>query len=234
MTVPILWEGKMPISRIRWRNVSSQEYKLPQNLNSKRSGIWNDLKAMEPWTYDGKLLFLENFGFGNNWLDLDVSVIRFSSLVTTLQTGGQFHKGLGVLGVQCMIFSPSRQHCLIGTRRRDQSYRPGYKAIPGGLLEKGDTHVAPKVSLMREIHEETGLRFRKDVNLVAILGEQNFLAKILLLEAHLDEDSGFSPNQQIDGGDEWEGKLKWIPLAEMKKMKLSKLMEGLAYYHSKP
>ena len=86
---------------------------------------------------------------------------------------------------------------------------------------------------MREIYEETRLSLERDVNLVAILREQSFLSTMPLLEAHLDEDSSFSPEQQIDGGDEWEGKLKWISLTELKKMTRSNLMEGLVYYHSK-
>lgn len=137
------------------------------------------------------------------------------------------------MGVQCMIFSPTREFFLIGVRRKDQSYRPRHKAIPGGMLEERDAHIPPRVSLMREIYEETRLSLERDVNLVAILREQSFLSTMLLLEAHLDEDSGFSPEQQIDGGDEWEGKLKWISLTELKKMTRSNLMEGLVYYHSK-
>ena len=164
---------------------------------------------------------------------MDVSIIRFSSVVVTFQSRERFYKGLGVLGVQCMVFSPSHQYCLMGIRRRDQSYRPGYKAIPGGLLEEADSHVPPKVSLLREINEETQLSFRGDVNLVAILRERNSLSTILLLEAHLSRNSRFSPYQQINGGDEWEGNLKWTSLSELKKMPMKDLMEGLAYYHSK-
>ena len=228
----ILWEGRIPLSRIKWGHVSSQEYTLPQNLRAKRSEIWNDLKAKEPWTYDGKLLFLKEFHFKNNRLELDVGIIRFSTVVVTLQSRERFQHGLGVLGVQCMIFSPSRQYCLIGTRRRDQTYRPGHKAIPGGLLEEADLHFPPNLSLMREIYEETKLSFTEDVNLVAILREQNFLSTILL-EAHLKEEYEFYPNQRINGGDEWEGNLRWINVSELRRMKPRALIEGLAYYHSK-
>lgn len=229
----ILWEGEMPLSRVVWGKVSSQEYALPENLSVRRSEIWNDLKAREPWTYDGKLLLLKEFHFKNNRLELDVGIIRFSSVVVMLRSRERFQYRIGVLGVQCMIFSPSGRYCLIGTRRKDQTYRPGHKAIPGGLLEEADSHFPPKVSLMREIYEETKLSFRENVNLAAILREQNFLSTILLLEAHLKEESRWSPDQRVNGGDEWEGNLRWINASELRRMKPRGLTEGLVYYQLK-
>ncbi|MHA1455117.1 MAG: NUDIX hydrolase [Promethearchaeota archaeon] len=143
-------------------------------------------------------------------------------------------KGIGMLGIQCLIFSPRKDYILVGERTLDQEYYPGALTIPGGMLEKEDLTTAPKVSLMREVYEEAMLNYQKDHNLLAILTGWNDISVTFLLSVVMDDSTGFNSEKMIDSDKfEWENDLWWLSIQKLKEYPIENILDGLIYYRSR-
>ncbi|MHA2364703.1 MAG: NUDIX hydrolase [Candidatus Hodarchaeales archaeon] len=230
----VLWENTNNIEEIKWLHDSKHQYHLSNEYFDEKNRIWNLEKEKYPEIYDGTLLFLKEFNIQKSVLNLTTGTIKFSTVLTCKGLGLNYTKGYGVLGVQCLIFSPNSKYILIGKRKLNQSYCPGNLTIPGGMLEESDVKISPEKALMREIYEEVDIPLEKDVIIKAILREHNALSAIVLLQAFLKTNLPFDKHIQVESqSDEWEGNLKWISLNRLSTIDDSLLMEGLSYYQKK-
>lgn len=226
----ILWQGNLPLTNIKWE-LNNTEFNIDsENENDRKKG-WLQYLKEDPNAYDGDLLYLEEFNISDENLILNVQKIKFSSLITQKNLHKRFNLGNGILGIQCMIFSPKKDYFLLGIRNYSNNYCPGFKTVPGGMVEYKDTLKDPEVSLLREVNEEVAVAYG-DVHLRAILQEHNYLSVILLLETNIIENfDTFNPNEIVRGYDnEWEGSLRWIPISKLVNFDTNTILEGLTYY----
>ncbi|TFG16721.1 MAG: NUDIX hydrolase [Promethearchaeota archaeon] len=229
--IKAIWEGNLSLSNIDWGNFTHPEYKLHSKFDSKVSSFWKKYFKEHPNDYDGTLLFLYNFEFNNSCLNLNTGTIKFSTLVFMSNFNLKVNKGIGMIGVQCLIFNSQHDLVLAGRRTKNQSYYPGALTLPGGMLELTDLNQDPKVSFMREIKEEVDLEFRNPVNLIAIISGWNGISITFLLSTQVD--LPVSSYQRLHGDkDEWEDGLEWMPINDLIKMNQGEItfLDGLQYY----
>ncbi len=229
-----IWEGKFPLDRIKWRNKSLKEFQLPNKYKSKIEVNWNKHIKKFPKDYDGNLLFLDNFQIKEKYMYLDVDLIKFSTVIFMVKNRIPLKKGIGMLGTQCLIFSPNKEYILVGKRSLSQIYYPGAIVNVGGMLEYEDLEKAPKEALMREICEEIHLPLESDALLKAILVGWNKISVTFLTSTTINATYNFNPNEEVFPADkiEFEGNLRWLSIQDLKKLRPNQLFEGLNYCRS--
>ncbi|TKJ24694.1 MAG: hypothetical protein CEE42_09785 [Promethearchaeota archaeon Loki_b31] len=234
MNLTVIWEGNLPLERIKWGKKHLSEYKLPHKLDLKRKENWKRHLQENTADYDGKLLFLKNFLQRNNKIILDIGLIRFSTVIFMVKNKISVNQGIGMLGTQCLIFSPCKKYILVGERPLSQSYYPGITTVPGGMLELDDLEDKPKESFMREIYEETLIPFQSDASLYAVLAGWNNISVTFLTSITITEDYNFDPTEVISGDKkEWKNNLRWLSLEDLKNLPSNKLLDGLTYFQLK-
>jgi len=234
MNLEIVWEGNLPLERIKWGKKLFSEYFLPSKLDLKRKVNWKHHLRENVADYDGKLLFLEKFYQRNNEIILDVGLIRFSTVIFMVKNKLHVDKGIGMLGTQCLIFSPCHRYILVGERSLSQSYYPGITTVPGGMLELDDLEKIPKEAFMREIYEETPFLFQSKAYLYAILLGWNNVSVTFLTSVTINEDYNFNPKDLIIGDKkEWENNLWWLQIEDLKNYPPDRLLDGLTYFQLK-
>lgn len=230
----ILWEGKLSLDYIKWNNINVNRFKFSNQYKADAESYWDNHIKLKPNDYDGTLIFLDEFHFNNKQLFLDVGLIKFSMASYMLKEGIALKEGLGVLGVQYLIFSTNLKYLLIGQRALSQSYFPGATSIPGGILEISDLEKPPKIALTRELFEEVGVSFDPNYFLRAILGAWNNISITFLISAVVSESYKFNPNEIIlSDKSEWEEALNWCSITSIQKMTSDSVLDGLYYYQSK-
>jgi 8-oxo-dGTP pyrophosphatase MutT (NUDIX family) len=232
--IKIRWEGSLDLDYIRWGITNYPEYKLNSNLDEKRIYYWENHAKKFPNDYDGTLLYLYDFKIENEQLILGVGTIKFSTVIYMAQNKIAVDKGIGMLGMQCLVFSPRKDYILVGQRTMTQEYYPGALTIPGGMLEKDDLTTPPKDSLMREIYEEAPLNYQKCNQLLAILTGWNDISVTFLISVVMDESTEFFPEKKVKSDKcEWENDLWWLSIQNLKKYSDERVLDGLIYYKSK-
>ena len=232
--INIEWEGCHSLDLITWGITNYPEYKLRLDLDEKRKEYWNTYSKKFPNDYDGTLLYLYDFKFENERLILNVGTIKFSTVIYMAQNKLAIDKGIGMLGIQCLIFSPKKDYILVGERNLAQEYYPGALTTPGGMLEKEDLTTPPNVSLMREVFEEAPLNYRKDRNLLAILTGWNEISVSFLLSVVMDDSVGFNYKKMVDSDKiEWNNDLWWFSIHKLKEEPTENILDGMIYYRSK-
>lgn len=232
--IKIRWEGLLNLDLISWGLTSYPEYKLKSGIDEKRKEYWDNHTKIHPNDYDGTLIYLYDFKFENDRLILDAGTIKFSTVIYMAQNKLAVDKGIGMLGMQCLIFSPKKDYILVGERALAQVYYPGALTIPGGMLEKEDLITTPKVSLMREVNEEALLDYRKDQTLLAILTGWNDVSVTFLLSVVMDDSRRFNFKDMIVSDKfEWENDLWWLSIQKLKEYSNKHIFDGLIYYKSK-
>ncbi|MCJ7648585.1 MAG: hypothetical protein MUP85_08225, partial [Candidatus Lokiarchaeota archaeon] len=175
-----------------------------------------------------------DFKYENERLILNVGTIKFSTVIYMVQNKIAVDKGIGMLGMQCLIFSPQKDYILVGERTLTQEYYPGALTIPGGMLEKEDLAKPPKISLMREVYEEALLNYRKNHILLAILTGWNDISVSFLLSVVMDDSIRFNAKSMINSDKfEWENDLWWLSIEKLKVYPIENILDGLIYYRSK-
>ncbi|MFX0077043.1 MAG: NUDIX hydrolase [Candidatus Hermodarchaeota archaeon] len=234
MNLNIEWQGNLPLENIKWGRMLCSEYLLPPELDEERKIYWKDHLKENPTDYDGNLLFLERFDYRNDELILDIGLISFSTVVFMARNKLSVDKGVGMLGIQCLIFSPCHNYILVGERPLSQPYYPGAITVPGGMLELEDIEMTPKEALLREIYEETPFQFHHSISLEAILSGWNNVSVTFLTSVTIMEDYNFDPSDIIKGDKkEWENNLRWLPIEELKSISPNKLLDGLLFYQKR-
>jgi 8-oxo-dGTP pyrophosphatase MutT (NUDIX family) len=226
-----LWEGNLPLSKIHWKSPILQEYTHSNRFRSEIEENWIHHKTFYPADYDGISLFLYDYTFSYSELYLYVGTIQFSTMIYLYKHHIPINKGLGVIGVQSLIFSPDKSHILIGKRALNQEYFPGSLTLPGGIMEIEDFMKPASESLMREIHEEVPLEFEPYGGLFSILAGWNPVSMTFLLYNTVKPSVDFDFRDIISGDEkEWEGNLRWMSMHELKKLSFDKVINGLYYY----
>jgi len=234
INLQILWEGELNLDHIRWNNNKFQEFKLTAPLHKKIQNHWENHIKSYPDDYDGSLLFLNDFHFKNTELFLDTSYMKFSTATYMTKNKVSVEKGIGVLGVQYLVFSPNKHYIIMGKRTLNESYYPGATTIPGGILEIGDLNRSPKEALMREAYEEIGIPLEENACLTAILTGWNGISVTFLISVNLKKTYEFDPDESIKTEqNEWYGSLKWFPITDLLKLNKDEILDGLTYYISK-
>lgn len=234
MNLRVLWEGKLLLEKIKWGKKHLSEYKLPHKLDLKRRENWKQHLQENSSDYDGRLLFLKNFLQRDNKIILDLGLIRFSTVIFMVKNKISVNQGIGMLGTQCLIFSPCKKYILVGERPSSQSYYPGITTVPGGMLEIDDLENKPKEAFMREIYEEAQLSFQSDASLYAVLAGWNNISVTFLTSITITEDYNFDPTEVISGDKkEWKNNLRWLSLEDLKNLPSNKLLDGLTYFQLK-
>jgi len=234
MNLTVIWEGNLPLEKIKWGKKHLSEYKLPSKWDLKRRENWKHHLQENSDDYDGKLLFLKNFLQRNNKIILDIGLIRFSTVIFMVKNKISVNQGIGMLGTQCLIFSPCKKYILVGERPLSQSYYPGIITVPGGMLELDDLENKPKEAFMREIYEEVPLPFQSDASLCAVLAGWNNISVTFLTSITITEDYNFDPTEVIIGDKkEWKNNLRWTSLEDLKNLPSNKLLDGLTYFQLK-
>ena len=231
--IKALWEGTLALSNIIWGDSTHSEYKLDSKFDSRISSFWAKHLKEHPNDYDGTLLFLSNFEFKNSYLKLNTGTIKYSTLVFMSNHNFKVNKGIGMIGVQCLIFNSQRDLILVGRRTKNQPYYPGALTLPGGMLELTDLVQDPSISFMREIKEEVDLEFVNPVNLIAILSGWNGISITFLLSTEINQP--ITSHQRLHGDkEEWDDDLEWMPISDIFKMKQNEsvILDGLQYYLS--
>ena len=232
-TFKAIWEGKLSLKNIKWGEVSLPEFVLPIKLNVKRKRMWLNHLKDNPEDYDGRLLYLYNFQIENNKLILNLGSIQFSTVIFMIKHKIPTNIGIGMMGVQCLIYSPCNHYILIGKRSSTQAYYPGAYTIPGGMLEENDLKREPYQALMREIYEEVPISLQNENYLISILIGWNNVSTTFLLNAKVNESYEFDPTEIIySDKKEWQDNLKWLPLEELKTLNSDQLLDGLLYFKS--
>ncbi len=234
MNLRVIWEGNLPLKKIKWGKKHLSEYKLPPKQDLKRRENWKHHLQENPADYDGKLLFLKNFLQKKDKIILDIGLIRFSTVIFMEKNKLCVNQGIGMLGTQCLIFSPCKKYILVGERPLSQSYYPGITTVPGGMLELDDLDNKPKEAFMREIYEEAPLPFQSDACLYAVLAGWNFISVTFLTSITVTEDYNFDSTEVITGDKkEWKNNLRWLSLENLKNVPSNKLLDGLTYFQLK-
>jgi len=234
MDIEVIWEGNLPLERLKWGKKLSYEYILPPDLDLKRKSNWKIHLQENKSDYDGNLLFLEKCYNKNNEIILDVGSIRFSTVVFMTKNKLNVDKGIGMLGTQCLIYSPCQKYILVGERSLSESYYPGITTVPGGMLELDDLEKAPKEAFMREIYEETPFLFQSNPHFYAIIAGWNNVSVTFLISATIKEDYNFNPTDIIIGDKrEWKNNLRWAKIEDLKKIPSNRLLDGLYYYQKR-
>lgn len=234
MEIQAIWEGQFPLENIVWDKQLYNEFRLQRELDSQRIAHWNQFLKANPKAYDGKLLFLRNFEFIGDNLVLKVGYVRFSTIVFMEANKLTVKGGSGVLGIQCLIFSPCNHYILVGERLLSEPYCPGLTTVPGGMLEETDLENKPSVALMREVHEEVFLLLQPKVTLRSIFSDRNQISAGFLISSTLVDSYNFDPHQCVQGeGEEWEDNLRWISVDQILELPDDTLYDGLIYFKSK-
>ncbi len=232
--IKIIWEGFLDLNLISWGLTNYPEYKLKSDLDVKRIEYWETHTKKHPTDYDGTLIYLHDFKFENGRLILHVGTIKFSTVIYMARKKIPVDRGIGMLGIQCLIFSPNKDYILVGERALTHEYYPGALTIPGGMLEKKDLTTSPKISLMREVYEEALLNYQKDQNLVAVLTGWNNISVTFLLSVVMDDSTIFDSKRMIDSDKiEWENDLWWLSIQNLKEYPIENMLDGMIYYRSK-
>jgi len=227
----VIWENKLPLDNIKWKKDNLKEYRLPEQFIPKIKSNWKKHLVKNPTDYDGTLLFLNDFHFERGFLILNVGYIKFSTVIFMEKNKIRVGQGIGMLGTQCLVFSPCKQYILIGERPLTQTYYPGAITVPGGMLEIVDLDKAPRKALLREIYEEISLPLTFNAYLRAILVGWNGVSVTFLLSTSVVDSYDFDPLEIIQGEkDEWENNLRWIPLTRLEELPSNHLLDGLVYY----
>ena len=229
--IKAIWEGNLALSNIVWGISTHPEYKMHSKYNSRVTSFWKKHLEENPNDYDGTLLFLYDFEFSNSSLKLNMGTIKFSTIKYMSNYNLTINKGIGMIGVQCLIFNSQHDLVLAGRRAKNQSYYPGALTLPGGMLEFEDLNHDPKISFMREIKEEVELEFKNSFNLIAIISGWNGISITFLLSTQIDHP--VTSHQRLHGDkDEWEDGLEWMPIKDLIKMNQGEitLLDGLQYY----
>lgn len=234
MNLRVIWEGKLLLEKIKWGKKHLSEYKLPHKLDLKRTENWKHHLQENSDDYDGKLLFLKNFLQKKDKIILDIGLIRFSTVIFMVKNKISVNQGIGMLGTQCLIFSPCKKYILLGERPLFQSYYPGITTVPGGMLELDDLKNKPKEAFMREIYEEAHLPFQSDASLYAVLAGWNNISVTFLTSITITEDYNFDTTEVIIGDKkEWKNNLRWLSLEDLKNLPSNKILDGLTYFQLK-
>jgi len=230
-----IWEGELPLDQIMWRNMSFKEFQLSNKHESEIKVNWDKHVKDYPSDYDGKLLFLENFQFEDNYIYLDISFVKFSTIIFMVKNKIPVKKGIGMLGTQCLIFSPNKEFILVGERSLSQNYYPGALVNVGGMLELDDLKKTPKEALMREVYEEIHIPLESDALLKAILVGWNKISVTFLTSSSISTCYSFNPDEETIPADkhEFESNLHWLSIQDLKKLPPDQLLDGLIYYRSK-
>jgi 8-oxo-dGTP pyrophosphatase MutT (NUDIX family) len=230
-----IWEGELPLDRIKWNKISFIEFQISNRNKSEIKLNWDKHIIDYPNDYDGKLLFLDNIEFKDNYLYLDASFIRFSTIIFMVKNKIPVKKGIGMLGTQCLIFSSNYQYILIGKRSLSQIYYPGAMVNVGGMLEFEDLRRTPKEALMREVYEEIHLPLESNAHLKAILVGWNKISVTFLTSSTIDPSHAFKLDEEVIPVEknEFEGNLRWLSIQDLKNLQSDQLFEGLFYYRSK-
>ena len=77
----VLWNGELPLDYIKWNERTFRESSLSYRSHSKVLENWNNHLKEYPNDYDGDLIFLDSFQFKNEYLHLNVSQIKFSTVI---------------------------------------------------------------------------------------------------------------------------------------------------------
>ena len=202
-------------------------------LNAKRKRAWLNHLKDNPEDYDGRLLYLYNFQIENNKMILNIGSIQFSTVIFMIKNKIPTNLGIGMMGVQCLIYSPCNHYVLIGKRSLTQTYYPGAYTIPGGMLEEKDLKEEPSQALMREIYEEVPIPLQNENYLNSILIGWNNVSTTFLLNAKINEFYEFNPTENINSDKkEWHDNLRWLSLDELKMLNSDQLLDGLLYLKS--
>ncbi|MFX1374509.1 MAG: NUDIX hydrolase [Promethearchaeota archaeon] len=234
MSLKVLWKGILPLKCIKWNKKTFQEFHLPPKYNSKVHKNWLNHIKENPNDYDGTIVFLDNFRLKSKYLFLNVSLIKFSTVIYMVKNKIPVKKGIGLLSTQYLVFSPNKRYILVGERSLSQIYYPGFTACPGGMLEINDLDKSPETALIRELHEEVKLSFDSAAFLTEIIAGWNNVSVTFLISAVVSKSYDFNPIKTVSAEqDEWEGSLRWLSIEDLKTMKPNQLLDGLAYYKSK-
>jgi 8-oxo-dGTP pyrophosphatase MutT (NUDIX family) len=227
----VLWQGSLHLKNIHWDNPISTEYTHSGQFQKEIQEHWRKHKQKYPSDYNGVSLYLYSYEFRNSQLILKVGTVNFSTITYLYKHKIHVNQGLGLVGVQSLIFSPDKSHILIGKRSQNQDYFPGALTLPGGIMEVGDYMNSASESLMREIHEEVPLEFEPHRALFAILTGWNPVSMTFLLYNTVKLSSDFDYKEVISGDiKEWEGRLTWISMEQLKEMSYDNIINGLYYY----
>jgi ADP-ribose pyrophosphatase YjhB (NUDIX family) len=232
--IKILWEGKLDLSQIVWGNTSLPEFRLDSKFDINLNQFWISHLKTHPSDYDGTLIYLYDFKKEGSNLVLSTGTIKFSTIIFMSNFRLEVNIGIGMLGVQCLIFDKNNEYLLVGRRSNYQSYYPGALTIPGGMLELNDLNYHPKDSLMREILEEVKLNFVNPVDIIAILSGWNGISVTFLLSTFINDPADLSKSLDADK-EEWANGLNWMSVRELNHMEYNSpiMLDGLQYFKSK-
>jgi len=227
----VLWEGNLSLQKISWHIPLLPEYHPSREYETAINVNWKEHKAKYPNDYNGTSLFLYDFTLLDDKLTLLVGTIKYSVFIYLYKNNIQINTGLGVLGVQSLVFSPNQTHFIVGKRSSHQQYYPKSIALPGGICEKRDFELSPSKSLVREINEEIPLPLEPENFLTAILTGWNGVSTTFLITTTIKHTSNFNFGEVISGDPkEWDGNLRWINSTQLKELDYKEVTDGLYYY----
>ncbi|MFX0211265.1 MAG: NUDIX domain-containing protein [Candidatus Hodarchaeota archaeon] len=232
-TEEILWEGRIPLSSVKWTFNPNKTFNFPPKFENRRQQIWNSMCKAYPHLYDGEILFLEDYSLEKESLKLYTRTIRFSEILVHIEDDLRV-PNYGSLGFQAIITDSTHAYLLMGERAHTSEYKPGYLAIPGGIFEKNDSRKSILEACLRELEEEIVIDVdQESFYLVAILREASKLGICLLVEVETMKNVSSSEGK-VDGNEEWErNQLEWIKFSQICDLEQDRLMEGLNFLRSK-
>lgn len=230
----ILWEGNLPLRKIKWGLISSKGYSQSNLSPFEINANWEEHLKNNPDDYNGNLVFLNHFEQTGRNLFLDVDTISFSTVVYLAKHNITISNRIGMLGVQYLVFSPFETYFLIGERSINQEYYPGSTTLPGGMIEVNDIDSSPKIALLRELKEEVPLNTYYKAYLIAIIAGWNGISVTFLIKTKLRKQHVFNPSEIIvSEKNEWLNGLRWISLPKFRALSNDQLLDGLLYFKSK-
>ena len=226
----VIWEGSINSNEIFISNFDKIEFSA-SIIN--QSIFWDHHLKKYPNSYDGSLLLVKDIKLeeklhGGLIIFFDIGIVKYSTLIAMKESKIHFNNNFGIIGTQCLIFSPCEQYILVGERAFDQYYASGLLTVPGGIIEQSDIEKNCSIALFRELNEEVELKY-KNPKIIALLKDHTDYSYLILIKVILDQN--FDPSDKFQGKDnEWENnKLYWIHLSDLKNINPQRLMEGLTY-----
>ncbi len=227
----VYWAGSCRLDNICFCKELVVEYHEKQ-LHEYINQIWIDFKIAYPESYNGTLVYLQNFEHEEelespeSHLFFTISYMNYATYIGMMKLQVPI-KHYGTLGTQVAIFDQSGDYILVGRRKFDQFYAPGLLTVPGGVLEKEDVS-NPSEQLLREFNEEIALKIREP-KVVALLSEHTKYSTIIFITAIIDQpfikDEVFKESEnEFD-----KHELYWLATSSLRQIPEDELMEGLTY-----
>jgi ADP-ribose pyrophosphatase YjhB (NUDIX family) len=227
----IMWRGNLPLSAVEWEFDTTAEIAFSREIEEKIKDFWEEAVKQYPTMYDGTLLCVHKINCQSEKISLVMGYIPFSVVHYHYQNNKPLTVTYGSLGFQAKIYNPERTHVLLGQRVSTSEYKPGYYALPGGILEKKDLQGTIAEACLREIKEETFLEINTETfRVLTVFREDHKVAIGILVEVETKQEIDAEKNAKlvIPANEEWEKQeLTWYSVTQVKELKDEQLLEGL-------